>query len=338
MNLEKDIFKRTTINFKKLIEYGFKKEKDKYIYQKNFLNNDFQAIITIDNNENISSKIIDLQINEEYINIRTEMNGEFVNKVRESYKEILIDIKNKCTEINYFINNQTNRITKYINNKYLDKPEFLWPKFPGYGVFRNKNNNKWYGIIMNIDSSKLENTTGEVEIINIKLKEEKIKKLLKIKGFYKAYHMNKKDWISIILNDTLKDNEIISLIDESYNLINEPEQWIIPANPKYYDIINCFNDTNEIIWKQSSKININDIIYIYVASPYSKIIYKCKATEVNIPYSYKDKNLTINTVMKIKLLKKLDNKNYTFEYLQKLGIKWIRGPIKITKTISSSLK
>ena len=338
MNLEKDIFKRTTINFKKLIEYGFIKEKDKYIYQKNFLNNDFQAIITIDNNENISSKIIDLQINEEYINIRTEMNGEFVNKVRESYKEILIDIKNKCTEINYFINNQTNRITKYINNKYLDKPEFLWPKFPGYGVFRNKNNNKWYGIIMNIDSSKLENTTGEVEIINIKLKEEKIKKLLKIKGFYKAYHMNKKDWISIILNDTLKDNEIISLIDESYNLINEPEQWIIPANPKYYDIINCFNDTNEIIWKQSSKININDIIYIYVASPYSKIIYKCKATEVNIPYSYKDKNLTINTVMKIKLLKKLDNKNYTFEYLQKLGIKWIRGPIKITKTISSSLK
>ena len=338
MNLEKDIFKRTTINFKKLIEYGFKKEKDKYIYQKNFLNNDFQAIITIDNNENISSKIIDLQINEEYINIRTEMNGEFVNKVRESYKEILIDIKNKCTEINYFINNQTNRITKYINNKYLDKPEFLWPKFPGYGVFRNKNNNKWYGIIMNIDSSKLENTTGEVEIINIKLKEEKIKKLLKIKGFYKAYHMNKKDWISIILNDTLKDNEIITLIDESYNLINEPEQWIIPANPKYYDIINCFNDTNEIIWKQSSKININDIIYIYVASPYSKIIYKCKATEVNIPYNYKDQNLTINTVMKIKLLKKLDNKNYTFKYLQKLGIKWIRGPIKITKTISSSLK
>ena len=338
MNLEKDIFKRTTINFKKLIEYGFKKEKDKYIYQKSFLNNDFQAIITIDNNENISSKIIDLQINEEYINIRTEMNGEFVNKVRESYKEILIDIKNKCTEINYFINNQTNRITKYINNKYLDKPEFLWPKFPGYGVFRNKNNNKWYGIIMNIDSSKLENTTDEVEIINIKLKEEKIKKLLKIKGYYKAYNMNKKDWISIILNDTLKDNEIISLIDESYNLINEPEQWIIPANPKYYDIINCFNDTNEIIWKQSSKININDIIYIYVASPYSKIIYKCKATEVNIPYSYKDKNLTINTVMKIKLLKKLDNKNYTFEYLQKLGIKWIRGPIKITKTISSSLK
>ena len=338
MNLEKDIFKRTTINFKKLIEYGFKKEKDKYIYQKSFLNNDFQAIITIDNNENISSKIIDLQINEEYINIRTEMNGEFVNKVRESYKEILIDIKNKCTEINYFINNQTNRITKYINNKYLDKPELLWPKFPGYGVFRNKNNNRWYGIIMNIDSSKLENTTGEVEIINIKLKEEKIKKLLKIKGYYKAYHMNKKDWISIILNDTLKDNEIITLIDESYNLINEPEQWIIPANPKYYDIINCFNDTNEIIWKQSSKININDIIYIYVASPYSKIIYKCKATEVNIPYSYKDKNLTINTVMKIKLLKKLDNKNYTFKYLQKLGIKWIRGPIKITKTISSSLK
>jgi len=29
--------------------------------------------------------------------------------------------------------------------------------------------------------------------------------------------MNKKNWVSIILDDTLADNEIISLIDISYN-------------------------------------------------------------------------------------------------------------------------
>jgi predicted DNA-binding protein (MmcQ/YjbR family) len=32
--------------------------------------------------------------------------------------------------------------------------------------------------------------------------------------------MNKSDWISIILNDTLKDEEITLLIDESYKLIS----------------------------------------------------------------------------------------------------------------------
>ena len=31
--------------------------------------------------------------------------------------------------------------------------------------------------------------------------------------------MSKKDWISIILNETIKDEKIEELIDESYNLV-----------------------------------------------------------------------------------------------------------------------
>lgn len=123
---------------------------------------------------------------------------------------------------NSYINN-IDKINKYIKEKYNDEPEFLWDKFPGYAVYRNKNNNKWYGIIMNLDLSKLDSGSGEVEIINVKLAENKIKKLLKKKGFYEAYHMSKTDWLSIILNDTLKDDEIMSLIDDSYNLISKPK-------------------------------------------------------------------------------------------------------------------
>ena len=36
--------------------------------------------------------------------------------------------------------------------------------------------------------------------------------------FYKAYHMNKKKWISIILDETLSDEDIFKYIDESYQL------------------------------------------------------------------------------------------------------------------------
>ena len=338
MNIENDIFKRTNFNFKLLEKYGFKKDNNIYILEKNFLNNDFKAIITIDEEGSIKGKVIDLQIDEEYTNIRTEMTGEFVNQVREAYKDILIDIRKHCCEENYYISNQANRINKYIREKYHNEPEFLWDKFPGYGVYRNKNNNKWYGIIMNLDLSKLDSGTGEVEIINVKLNEEKIKRLLKEKGFYKAYHMSKIDWISILLNDTLTDEEIILLLDESYHLINEAEEWIVPANPKYYDVVKAFHDNDEIIWKQSSDIHVNDIVYLYVAEPYSKIMYKCQAIEVNIPYEYKDKNVSMNRVMKIKLLQRLDDKEYTFEYLNKIGIKAIRGPRKITKEISEKLK
>lgn len=330
MNIEEEIFKKGTFQEKELIKYGFKKENNKYILKKLFLNNSFITEIEIFNNK-ITGKVIDLEVEEEYTNLRTNSKGEFAGKVRDSYKEILLSIKENCFIENTFLNPQTNRVNNYIKEKYKDNPEFLWSKFPGYAVYRNKNNEKWYSIIMNISSDKLNKEIGEVEIINIKLNEDKIMNLLKKEGFYKAYHMNKKDWISIILNDTLEDKEIFSLIDESYEIINENEEWIIPSNPKYYDIINCFNNTNEIIWKQSSNIHINDIIYLYVAAPYSKIMYKCRAVEINIPYSYKDSNIKINNIMKLRLIEDVKEKNYSFEYLNNLGIKSIRGPRKIKK-------
>ena len=338
MNIENDVFKRFSVNYKKLEDYGFKKNGNDYVLEKNFLNNDFKAIISISSKGNVNGKVIENELDEEYTLLRTEMIGEFVGKVREAYKDVLIDIRKHCFEPNYFIYDQTNRINSYIKEKYHNDPEFLWEKSPGCGVYRNKLNNKWYGIIMNVNYSKLDNKTGEVEIINVKLDEKEIQDLLKQNGFYKAYHMNKVGWITIILNDTLKDEVICSLIDKSYNIINEAESWLVPANPKYYDVIKAFKKSNEIIWKQSSDIHVGDLVYLYVGEPYSKVMYKCVATEVNIPYDYEDGNLRINKVMKIKLLEELGDREYTFGYLNKIGIKAIRGPRKISERIVKMLK
>ena len=221
MNIENDIFKRFSVNYNKLEDYGFKTEKNTYVIEKYFLNNDFKAIVTIDSKGIVTGKVIENELDEEYTLLRTEISGEFVGKVREAYKEILIDIRNNCFEANFFIFDQTNRINNYIKSKYNNDPEFLWESSPGCGVYRNHINNKWYGIIMNVNYSKLDsNKTGEVEVINIKLDELEIKDLLKQKGFYKAYHMNKVSWISIVLNDTLSDDVICSLIDKSYEIID----------------------------------------------------------------------------------------------------------------------
>lgn len=220
MKIENNIFKRAVVNYNKLIEFGFKKEKDHYTYSCLLKDDDFKLEVSIDKNGIVKYKVIDTQVNEEYTNIYTEMSGEFTNKIRNNCKEVLTDIKNKCFINKYFIYDQTNRIAAYILNKYSCEPEFLWDKTPGCGVFRNKNNKKWFGIIMNIDFSKLDNKNGEVEIINVKINRNRLDELLKINGFYKAYHMNKRDWISIILNGTLKDEDIIALIDESYYLIS----------------------------------------------------------------------------------------------------------------------
>ena len=338
MNIEDELFKGTHVDYKKLKNYGFVKENDIYKYSKIFFSDSFRTDIYVGSNGNVSGKVFDLQSDCEYINIRIKSNtGAFVNRVREEYKDILKDIRNNCFDIDYFISSQANRVSEYIINKYGDLPEFLWEKFAGYGVFRNKIKEKWYGVIMNIDISKIDNKKGFAEILNIKVDSEDIPKLLKQNGFYEGYHMNKKNWVSVILNDTLDDKKIYDLIDASYNLVNKKDTWIIPANPKYYDIINCFNNADIINWKQSSDIHNGDIVYIYVAAPYSCLFYKCEAINVNIPYKYKNKNLSINRAMEIKLLKKYSESTITFSKLNELGIKAIRGPRKVSMKISEIL-
>ena len=310
MSIESEIFKKYIPNNKKLIKYGFKKSNNLYKFSKTFMNNTFRADIVIDAKGQVIGKVIEIELNEEYTNFRIEGNvGEFVGKVREEYKSILQDIVNSCFEKEYFIYEQTNRITKLINDKYSVSPEFLWDFVPDYGVFRNVRSKKWFGIVMNLDKSKIiSNKTGEVEILNLKL-DENVTNALKLDGVYSPYHSSKKNWVSIILDNTLSDEKIMELVDLSYDISNIKGEWIVPANPKYYDIINAFNETDTIIWKQSNNIWAGDIVYLYVAAPISAILYKCEVLEVDIPYKYSDKNVSMKKVMKIKLLKRYEQDN-----------------------------
>ena len=219
MNIEEELFKKYRVNYDKLLKYGFNKNKDTYIIEKSILDDRLKVVVTIDENGKIFGNIIDLDTSEEYIGFRTNSNGEFSNLVRDAYSKVLIDIRDKCFVSNLFLNEQSNRIANYIMEKYNVSPEFLWSKFDGYGVFRKKGTRKWFAIIMNIDISKIDKGHGEVEIINLKLDAKKVKDLINKPGYYESYHMNKDSWISLILNDTLKDKKKKKLVDLSYNIV-----------------------------------------------------------------------------------------------------------------------
>ena len=337
MNIEDEVFDKYTIDIEKLKEYGFQKEGKKLLYRTNIMNDKFTVVLEYD--KKIQGKIIELEFDDEYTNFRREILGEFHAQVKQEFIQVLKDIRNECCIRNDFHFSQTIRINKYFQQKYHVSPEFLWDKYPSFAVYRQTK--KWFALIGYIPYQKVDKTSNRndmIEVINVKVAEDEIDKFLSKKGYYEAYHMNKRNWISIILDDTLSDKDVIYMIDKSYNLVNEAVDWLIPSNPKYFDIVKAFDENDEIIWKQSSDIQIGDIVYIYVAEPYSKILYKTVATEVDIPYEYHDKNLKMNRVMKIKLLKKYDKENYSFSYLNQLGIKAIRGPRKISKDISCFIK
>jgi len=220
MSIENDVFKRYTPDFKKLIGYGFIKSKNNYFYEKTFRNDEFKAVIEIDKKGNISGKVFDMENDDEFLPIKyspDQTQGAFIGEIREEYKKILKDIRDNCFSKNYFIYPQSNRITNLIIAKYGNKPDFMWENYTD-GVFKNPDSNKWYGIIMIIDYSKLDKSNkGPVEVINLKLDTEEIQTLLKQEGFYPAWHMNKKYWITITLDETLPDDKIMDLIEESHS-------------------------------------------------------------------------------------------------------------------------
>ena len=81
-----------------------------------------------------------------------------------------------------------------------------------------------FAIIMNIDRNKLDfKMSGEVEVLNVKL-DDLVDTYLKKEGIYPAYHMSKKSWVSIILDNTLSNKEIMNLIDISYDLSNRKKR------------------------------------------------------------------------------------------------------------------
>lgn len=330
MKIEDTIFKNYTLNQDKLIPFGFIKKDDTYIYSKKFMDDTFRADITIDNQNKITGKIYDLDSECEYTNFRIEnITGSFALTVKNHYQNILKNIRNHCFSKQYFAYSQTNRITKLIMDKYQSIPEFLWEKYPTDAIFRNTKSSKWFGLIMNIDKSKIiPKTQGNIEILDLKLDNPQF---LNQKGIYPAYHMNKKSWVTIILDDTLTDEKIMELVDISYDYSSLKDEWIIPANPKYFDVITYIESLPIFAWKQPKNIQLNDYVYIYLSAPYSAILYKCQVIELNIYNDMQD------FVMNLKLIKKYNQNEYTFNKLKEYGLNSVRSPRRIPSKLSKEL-
>ncbi|EUJ32683.1 MmcQ/YjbR family DNA-binding protein [Listeria cornellensis] len=110
-------------------------------------------------------------------------------------------------------------IFNFSKNKYNTSPEYTFKKYPKYAVLRHMDNKKWYGLIMNVPSSKLGlSSENEIDIIDIKLPKNEIEVLRFKKGFFPAYHMNKENWISISLEGQVPLSEILELIEYSFSL------------------------------------------------------------------------------------------------------------------------
>ncbi len=112
------------------------------------------------------------------------------------------------------------QIEEYIFNEYGVKPEYLFKD--DTAIFRNPNNKKWFCAILQIPARKLGiNSKEPVQIINLKNHPANVAMLLSAKGIFPAYHMNKENWLTILIGGDIPLGMIIDLIDQSYQIIDK---------------------------------------------------------------------------------------------------------------------
>jgi len=61
--------------------------------------------------------------------------------------------------------------------------------------------------------------------------------------------------------------------------------WMVPVNRNNFDIEAAFDNNGAIDWTQKGNYKIDDIVYIYLAAPASRVEFRCTVTKSNIPYS-----------------------------------------------------
>ena len=207
------------IDYDKLLKYGFIQENGTYLYKTKIHNGEFELEVTVENNK-MTSKVIDLMNEDEYILVDIkDSTGEFVGNLRKEYEEELQNIIEKCTVPNIFKSEQAKEIIKYVKEKYNDELEYLWKKFPENAIWRNKKNNKWYGLLLVISERKLGIESDKIiEIIDLRYSKENIKEIIDNNKIFPGYHMNKESWITIRLNGDMNTKKILELIDNSYKL------------------------------------------------------------------------------------------------------------------------
>lgn len=220
MDIIKSIFKSKTVNYQKLMAYGFSQEDDIFVYSTALSDTGFTMTVKIKKDGEITAIVVDPAFNEPYtLHLDDSAVGSFVGQVKSQYEALLEEIAGKCFDMEIFKSVQSGEVIRYLRDTYCDELEYLWQKFPDNAVVRRKDNQKWYAAILTVSGRKLGFESDEnVEIIDLRMSPEDVVKQVDGVKILPGYHMNKKHWITICLDGSVSTDEIFTLIDESYRL------------------------------------------------------------------------------------------------------------------------
>lgn len=124
------------------------------------------------------------------------------------------------------INAMANDLATWLHDYYGVNGQHLWEQYPEYTVYRHETRTSdegpWFLLICNVDYQQISiaDRKGEVFIAVVKDDPAQINELITKPGFARGYHMNKKHWLTVLLDGTVPKSVVQQLISNSYRLTN----------------------------------------------------------------------------------------------------------------------
>ncbi|MDE6000963.1 MAG: MmcQ/YjbR family DNA-binding protein, partial [Clostridia bacterium] len=200
----------------------FKLEDGFYSFTAQIADGEFRLEIKINESE-IFADLYEKDTQDKYTLFLVEgASGSFIGFIRAEYQKVLNEIADNCFDKYVFKSKQSAQIIAYARETYGDELEFLWEKFSDNAVLRRKDNNKWYAVILTVAKNKFGfDSTEKAEVLDLRADPEFIQKAVDNKRFFNGYHMNKKHWITVLLDGSADVKTIYKMIDDSYLLANK---------------------------------------------------------------------------------------------------------------------
>ena len=148
----------------------------------------------------------------------TADNGGFVSTIRAYAQELADEVVQNC----FAVSDVKTLLLDYVKEAYGTEPEAPWGYLKEYHTLNTARRHKWYGLFMLIPYRYLGvDLDGKVHVLNVKAKPDDIPQIIDHVHYFPSYHMNKKYWISILLDSTADVEEIKSLLDKSYAIVEK---------------------------------------------------------------------------------------------------------------------
>ena len=200
-----------------LLRFGFIRAAEAYVYRYPLYKGEYTLCVKITDNC-FSVCVYDTTTGDLYLPFFTGHSGGFAARMRQQAAQQVERIIREC----FLCYSMREKILNYVKNQYGTQAQYLWKEKERDQlscVLRTPVSGKWYGVLMQVPARCLGmDRDTPVDILNVKGDPEDILNKVDHIRYFPAYHMNKKHWLTILLEGVIAEEFVFPLLDRSFFL------------------------------------------------------------------------------------------------------------------------